>query len=230
MKSVTNIERASAWADRPSLPKAVWNVPVMHYSLRCRRSKNDSTILLVFLMLASFSCRPAAPSAAGRAMQLHRRGNRYLWSRPAADGGWYSDTYGLLESGQAPLPFIHDTRAVDADHPAYSGRGLGETNRAAGNTGGDLSHTRRILEALRISGFTDSELCDRAALFLKRIQRKRLHPGADHPAYEGGFYDSPVVATANKGGWLERRMARSSIRTELRAKKVTRCSPPPSAF
>ena len=30
----------------------------------------------------------------------------YLWSRQAADGGWHSETYGLLRSGQSLSPFV----------------------------------------------------------------------------------------------------------------------------
>jgi hypothetical protein len=30
----------------------------------------------------------------------------YLWSKQAADGGWHSETYGLLRSGQSLTPFV----------------------------------------------------------------------------------------------------------------------------
>ena len=34
------------------------------------------------------------------------RGAAYLWSRQAGDGGWHSQTYGLLRSGQSLTPFV----------------------------------------------------------------------------------------------------------------------------
>ena len=36
------------------------------------------------------------------------RSAAYLWSRQAADGGWHSQTYGLLRSGQSMTPFVLD--------------------------------------------------------------------------------------------------------------------------
>jgi len=37
------------------------------------------------------------------------RAARYLWGRQAADGGWPSDTYGLLRSGQSLTAFVLDS-------------------------------------------------------------------------------------------------------------------------
>jgi hypothetical protein len=34
------------------------------------------------------------------------RAARFLWERQADDGGWHSDTYGLLRSGQSLTPFV----------------------------------------------------------------------------------------------------------------------------
>ena len=53
--------------------------------------------ILCLLWLAG--CRPSSPVA---------RGAHYLWSRQAADGGWHSQTYGLLRSGQSMTPFVLD--------------------------------------------------------------------------------------------------------------------------
>jgi hypothetical protein len=36
------------------------------------------------------------------------RGTRWLWSKQARDGGWHSETYGLLRSGQSLTPFVLD--------------------------------------------------------------------------------------------------------------------------
>jgi len=47
----------------------------------------------------------AAGWAAGPQESL-RRAARYLWERQAPDGGWHSQTYGLLRSGQSLTPFV----------------------------------------------------------------------------------------------------------------------------
>lgn len=35
-----------------------------------------------------------------------RRAAAFLWSKQSSDGGWHSETYGLLKSGQALTPFV----------------------------------------------------------------------------------------------------------------------------
>jgi hypothetical protein len=37
-----------------------------------------------------------------------RKAARYLWAQQAEDGGWHSQTYGLLRSGQSLTPFVLD--------------------------------------------------------------------------------------------------------------------------
>src|SRR6476661_5390858 len=51
------------------------------------------------LLLAQTGCVESEPPAAARAAA-------YLWSRQAGDGGWHSQTYGLLRSGQSLTPFV----------------------------------------------------------------------------------------------------------------------------
>lgn len=46
-----------------------------------------------------------SPRAEDRHAPL-RRACAWLWARQAADGGWHSETYGLLRSGQALTPFV----------------------------------------------------------------------------------------------------------------------------
>ena len=45
----------------------------------------------------------AAPAEAGRSL---RAACEFLWGRQGQDGGWHSETYGLLRSGQALTPFV----------------------------------------------------------------------------------------------------------------------------
>jgi len=70
-------------------------------------------VCLVFLhWLAGAGCSTESnrpPAAANEPPSLEaslREGGQYLWSRQAADGGWHSETYGLLRSGQSLTPFV----------------------------------------------------------------------------------------------------------------------------
>ncbi len=235
------------------------------------------SILLFFLFLGTSSCSPAPPSNLHPAQALLNNAIAYLLEQQASDGGWHSETHGILRGGQALSPFILSTllempelipedalergigfirrhvredgalgfanpmvleypnystayallavsrygtnedsslirrmqqyligqqfdesRSIENTHKAYGGWGFGETTLADGQVGHvDLSHTRRILEALRISGVRDSTMYRSASLFLQRIQEKA---GAPEELLDGGFYYSPVVTGANKGG------------------------------
>lgn len=46
------------------------------------------------------------PPPLDTAQQLLDRACRYLWSKQGDDGGWHSETHGLLRSGQALTPFV----------------------------------------------------------------------------------------------------------------------------
>jgi hypothetical protein len=76
----------------------------------------------------------------------------------------------------------------------------------------DLAHTRRVLEALRAAGTDRVELYRSAEMFLRLVQKHPDDP-REQPSltpfsqrevlpvpYDGGFYFSPVVLQANKGG------------------------------
>lgn len=54
---------------------------------------------------------------------LHRAAD-YLWSRQAEDGGWHSEKYGLLRSGQALTPFVlHGLLLIPTEvHPGRADR------------------------------------------------------------------------------------------------------------
>src|SRR5436309_969757 len=60
--------------------------------------------LLRFILLAAMaliSCHRMERHPLSRAAE-------YLWSQQDADGGWHSQTYGLLRSGQSLTPFVLD--------------------------------------------------------------------------------------------------------------------------
>jgi hypothetical protein len=87
-------------------------------------------------------------------------------------------------------------RGISEDHPAYGGWGFGEVGLPAGGVGHvDLSHTRRVLEALREAGVASDSITIRAQVFLGRLQNRGL------PTYDGGFHYAPLAVFANKGGF-----------------------------
>src|SRR5690242_18216215 len=55
--------------------------------------------ITLLLLLAQTGCVQTEQPAPARAAA-------YLWSRQAEDGGWHSQTYGLLRSGQSLTPFV----------------------------------------------------------------------------------------------------------------------------
>jgi hypothetical protein len=101
----------------------------------------------------------------------------------------------------------------DEDTLVFGGWGFGGT-RSPGRPGHmDLSHTRKVLQALREAGTDDAAVYARALVFLRLMQRHpsetRRHPTplAAAPAragirFDGGFFFSPVVLDANKGAVL----------------------------
>jgi hypothetical protein len=118
-----------------------------------------------------------------------------------------------------------ENRGIQRTHLAYGSWGFGEKNVTDGRVGHvDLSHTRRVIEALSEfrnhtsnngdgsnDGADVDELLDtalaRASLFLAVAQK---HPSdsrivlGDLPQnrapYDGGFYSSPVIHGTNKAG------------------------------
>jgi len=246
--------------------------------------------LLVFLLcLSSLRCG-ATKRDALQAEAILRNACTYLWNKQSADGGWHSETHGILRGGQAWTPFVLSAllevpddvytkpelkieRALDfirtsvnaegvlgvsdpdvleypnyttayalrvlvkhgaardklliekmkkylasqqfveqrgfrPDDLVYGSWGFGETNLPPHTPGFvDISHARRILEALREAKHGDQRTFDNAQDFLRLLQKhpteSRTQPGVDgtgKPRYDGGFYFSPVVLARNKGG------------------------------
>jgi hypothetical protein len=105
------------------------------------------------------------------------------------------------------------------EHVAYGGWGFGGKLPVGGSAGHmDLAHTRHVLEGLRAAGHDGRETYRRAERFLRLMQKHPAedreqpslrnatagtHAGRSKPAYDGGFYFSPVVLAANKAGETE---------------------------
>ncbi len=255
-------------------------------------SKILVNIAAAILSVSAFCCVSEQNRNVLRAEALLTKATDYLWSKQADDGGWHSETHGILRGGQAWSPFVllalvdapgtiarrkdsaverglefvrahvndegvlglsdpdvfeypnyatsyavrllvreegkndgpliarmsdylasqqlTEHRGFTEQDPVYGAWGFGETNLPPGTPGfADLSHTRRVLQALHDAGFEDSTACRKAELFLRIVQKHpaetRRQPGMEDgtqgtPSYDGGFYFSPVVVARNKGG------------------------------
>ncbi len=94
-----------------------------------------------------------------------------------------------------------DAHGIGPSHRAYGGWGYGPVTSpgAAGHT--DLAHTRWALTALAEAKALDADTVVRAITFLALCQRRdRTRLPMEAPPPDGGFYLSPVVWPANKGG------------------------------
>tara|TARA_B100000029_G_scaffold484993_2_gene537844 strand:+ start:133 stop:1218 length:1086 start_codon:yes stop_codon:yes gene_type:complete len=104
-----------------------------------------------------------------------------------------------------------ESRGIPANHPAYGGWGFGGTVSPGQPGHIDLAHTRRVLQALHTARQLRRNAGQAAERFLRLVQR---HPTCERPqpqldpnhldsqvvaVYDGGFYFSPVVLSANKG-------------------------------
>ncbi len=99
-------------------------------------------------------------------------------------------------------------RGISAEHRAYGAWGFGETGLPSGVVGHvDLSHTRRVLEALTETGTNQAvlrEVLPFLSLLQKHPESRRPQPRVDDPSwrppYDGGFYASTTALGTNKAG------------------------------
>lgn len=97
-------------------------------------------------------------------------------------------------------------RGFTKDSLAYGGWGYGEPDLKKGEHGHeDMSHTRRVIQALTESGYLPDSLKQGITLFLKGTQRvqndPRRYEGCTSRAalpYDGGFVSSVVTLPTNK--------------------------------
>jgi len=245
--------------------------------------------IIPVLMLSLASCALKQPQPKSEVSQMLHRASAYLWSVQDRDGGWHSETHGLVKEGQAWTPFVlsalldvpdsiynpgskvkkavrfitkrtnergvlglndpdfieypnystayalmsllkvghedqaliqrmaayllseqfTEQRGIFPDHVAYGSWGMGETNLRHGEIGHvDLSHTRRVLQALNMFGVSDPNALRKATSFLRVAQKHpdaHVQPGlrqrdSTGVHYDGGFYYSPTTEAANKAG------------------------------
>lgn len=115
-----------------------------------------------------------------------------------------------------------EDRGVEPDDAAYGGWGFGETGLRPGYVGHlDLSHTRRVLEALESCGAIDTETRRKARIFLARCQQDAATGGIPRNGipelqmmrYDGGFIYSPVQLDLNKGELIRPDSIHSFVRS-----------------
>jgi len=99
------------------------------------------------LVLALSACGRPAPD---RDTAL-RRAAEFLWTRQDRDGGWHSETYGLLKSGQSLTPFV--LRALLEVPESVLARPAGGVDRA-------VEFIRRHIDAEGALGRADPALLD----------------------------------------------------------------------
>ena len=105
---------------------------------------------------------------------------------------------------------IDENRGADYWHAAYGGWGFGETVFPQGSFGHvDLSHTRRVAQAIRASGHSNEETYRQAAAYLRLHQRHPSDPRVQRvlgdsagASFDGGFFASASVSVVNKSTLL----------------------------
>ena len=240
--------------------------------------------LIIILAALLMSCGgPQLPDDPGD--RILYRACEFLWDMQSDDGGWHSDTHGLMRGGEATTAFVlhallnagdvcvadigsrkkgldfirtrinadgvlglsdpdivdypnyatayalkiltkhgdesdreliwrirdylvsqqfDEDRNVAFSHPAYGGWGFGETALPEGGVGHvDLSHTRRVLEAIRFAHHANEDTYNKASSFLRLLQKDSAdervgRAGVRTHEFDGGFYASAAVPVVNK--------------------------------
>lgn len=135
--------------------------------------------------LCAISCAPAPePAPADPVDAAVAAAARYLWERQGEDGGWHSERYGLLRSGQSLTPFVLDA-LLDVPDTVYD-TNPGRADRA-------LTFIADHVDADGALGRVDP-LCE------------------DYPNYATGLAVR-VLARAGRGGELTQRML-ACLRTQ----------------
>src|SRR5436190_22139784 len=104
--------------------------------------KAFAQVLLIVLVSA---CGTQAGTADdGR--EAIRKATHYLWAKQAADGGWHSETYGLLKSGQSLTPFVFFALFDSSEFPKDSADRAFAFIRANLNAAGEVGRSDPSLE------------------------------------------------------------------------------------
>lgn len=180
-----------------------------------------STLARVLLILVLVSGCGPRPGTAGDGRAAVAMAAKYLWSKQSPDGGWHSETYGLLRSGQSLTPFLLAALLGAPDPPKEAvGRAVAFI-RASMNEAGEVGRADPSLEdypnfatslavlALVRAGRTAG--VDRMAAALRRQQFSEAGGwGPDHPAYGAWGMGGPL-RTPPHTGHLDLSMTRHAL-------------------
>jgi hypothetical protein len=158
-----------------------------------------ASILLVVLVSARGW---SAETRDGRQTAISKAAS-FLWSKQGADGGWHSETYGLLRSGQSLTPFILLALLESPDAPQEAVDRAVRFIRAGTSRDGEVGRSDPSLEdypnfatslaarALLKAG--KPEGVDRMVAALRRQQFREDNGWTkDHPTYGGWGMGGPI--------------------------------------
>jgi prenyltransferase beta subunit len=162
----------------------------------------------LLIVLASACGSRAGTTDDGRAAIA--KAAKLLWSKQGPDGGWHSETYGLLRSGQSLTPFILLALLDAPGAPKEAVDRAIAFIRANTNDQGEVGRsdpsledypnftTSLALRALIKAGKTDG--VERLAAALHRQQFKEENGwGPDHPAYGAWGMGGPLRKPPHTG-------------------------------
>lgn len=71
-----------------------------------RKSIHRAAVLLSAGLLLFLFCQCETEARPESRIQTLKEACEFLWSKQAPDGGWHSETHGILKSGESITPFI----------------------------------------------------------------------------------------------------------------------------
>src|SRR6185436_12036001 len=204
------------------------------------------TLASILLIVVASGCgkRPEATIDAWTASAIAAK---YLWSKQGPDGGWHSETYGLLRSGQSLTPFVL-IALLDAPSPSQEGidRAIAFI-RANTNREGELGRSDPSLEdypnyatalaarAMRLA--RREEGIDRRTPALVRQQFAEQNGWTkEHPAYGAWGMGGPIRTppfTGHVDLSMTRHVLEGGVPAEARMRAFTfleRCQNPDGGF
>jgi hypothetical protein len=144
--------------------------------------------LALLLIAAGQACGAGAPPPDAGSAAIAKAA-AYLWAKQGPDGGWKSETYGLLRSGQSLTPFVL-AALLEARAPGPADRAREFIRRqvdpegAVGRADPSLEDYPNYATSLALVALPESPEVERMAACLRRRQfAEELGWTADHPAY-----------------------------------------------
>jgi hypothetical protein len=167
-------------------------------------------LLLVILLLAACGGRERGDAR----RETLARAARWLWSTQGADGGWHSETYGLLRSGQSLTPFVLNALLevppeVEPARPAQVDKAFAfieqhlDADGALGRADPSLEDYPNFATALALRAAARAGRQALAARLLAALRKQQfadeLGWTPDHPAYGAWGMGGPLRRPPHTG-------------------------------